>query len=281
MDLKAFKQRAKESLLIARGDPKILTLLFLVAVALLFGLEWGLTELSDRLGGGGNYLSQTLTAGYRSYLIAMAASLVCQLVMMILWVGYDRMALALSREEEFGNGTLLEGFTLWSRCILLYVYLSALTGLWGTLVSMPASYAVTALYLAGMLTENSLMNVMTAVAAVAMLAVSYRYRMAFFILLDGPEKPIRQIVTEAKELTKTHRWQLFRMDLSFVPWVLLSALTCGVLLIWKLPYMACAYAHAYGFMLEDFRQREKKLDDLLEQQRQWLREHDMDEFSDR
>ena len=181
----------------------------------------------------------------------------------------------MSREEDFGNDTLLDGFRIWSRCILLYVYLSVLLGLWSGLASLPVSYLVTALYLAGIVTEDMMVTVLMGFMALAMVVLSYRYRMAYFILLDDPEKPVRQIVTEAKNLNKIHRWRLFQMDVSFLPWALLCSLTCGVLLIWKLPYMAAAYAHAYAFMRDDYEIREQRLDALLEEQRKWLQEHDL------
>ena len=64
------------------------------------------------------------------------------------------------------------------------------------------------------------------------------------------------------------RGELVLMDLSFVPWALLCTLTCGVLLIWKLPYMVCTYAHAYRYMLEDYGVRQQRMEQLLAEQRE-------------
>jgi uncharacterized membrane protein len=44
--------------------------------------------------------------------------------------------------------------------------------------------------------------------------------------------------------------QLFLLDLSFLPWLVLCACTGGILLIWKLPYIVTTYAHAYATLQE-------------------------------
>ena len=93
------------------------------------------------------------------------------------------------------------------------------------------------------------------------------------VLLDGPEKSVRQIISEAKAINQTHRWQLFVLDLSFLPWLLLCSLTCGVLLIWKLPYLAATYAHAYRHMLDDYAIRQRRMEELLAEQQERFRQN--------
>ncbi|MBQ7465292.1 MAG: DUF975 family protein, partial [Oscillospiraceae bacterium] len=38
-----------------------------------------------------------------------------------------------------------------------------------------------------------------------------------------------------------YKWQLFVVDLSFLGWLILSACTAGILLIWVEPYMSQTY----------------------------------------
>ena len=49
----------------------------------------------------------------------------------------------------------------------------------------------------------------------------------------------------SKILTNGHKADLFTMTLSFLGWLLLSCLTCGIGLIWLYPYTTMAYTYAY------------------------------------
>ena len=267
MDRKLLKAQAKESVANARGNAKIVTLLFLVALVVLEGLSLGVSELLDRTRGTHQYLSQTLSSGVRTYVLIMAIGLACQLVMVLFYLGYQSVALRICDQEEFDRGSLLDGFRIWGRGLMLYVYISLLLALWGSLLSIPASYVLVALYQAGVLNEMGMANVMMVIVAVVMAIWSYRYRMAYFLLLEDPEKPVRQILNEAKAINQTHRWHLFLLDMSFVPWLLLCVLTCGILLIWKLPYIITTYAHTYRFLQEDYREKQIRLEAMLEEQR--------------
>ena len=167
---------------------------------------------------------------------------------------------------------LLEGFRLWGKTTLLYIYVSVLLALWSTVFAMPASYTAAALYMAGTISEDTMLLLMTGYMSLVMFIFSYRYRMAWFVLLDGPEKSIRGIIAETKAINRTHRGQLFLLDVSFVPWCLLCCLTCGVLFIWKLPYITATYAHAYHHMLEDYGVRQQRLEEILAEQQERFRQ---------
>ena len=268
MERRAWKAAAKASVRSARGNPKQVTLIFLLAVVGMIAAEWALSLLADNPGSGGQYLSQALSAETRAYILVFLISLVFQFLLVLLAVGYGAMALSISREEPFSLDTLLTGFRLWSRGTLLYVYLSVLIGLLSSLLSLPASYVLTGLYMAEIVSENLLIVLITVFTLLAMVVLSYRYRMVWFLLLDGPEKPVRQLVTEAKQCNRPFRWRLFLLDLSFLPWIALCLLTCGVLFIWKLPYITATYAHAYQDVLTDWEQRKRRMEALKEEQRQ-------------
>lgn len=273
MNRRELKTTAKQSVRNARGSVKPVTLALILSVLALTALEWAVTMLSERSGGGTHYLSQAISAQTRAYVIVALVSLIFQFLLVLLAVGYQALSLRLSRNEEFSMDILLEGFRVWGRAVLLYLYISVILGLWAAILSMPPSYVLAGLYMSGSVSEDMMFLLMSGYMALVMLILSYRYRMAYFILLDSPEKSIRQIITEAKAITQTHRWQLFLLDLSFVPWLLLCVLTCGVLLIWKLPYLAATYAHAYRHMLDDYAIRQRRMEELLAEQQERFRQN--------
>ena len=272
MDRKELKARAKEAVLAAPGT-KGITLVFLGAILLLFLLEIGVTELVGRSSQNVNYLSQMVSSQTRSYVAAVGVSLVCQLVMVIFQAGYQGFGLDLSRRESWSMQTLLDGFYVWHRVVLAYLLVSILLGLWSSILSMPLSYLLTSLYLTENISMDTIITVMTVYMLIVMWILSYRYRLMWFVLMDDTEKPVRQVIAETKAINQGHRMELFLLDLSFVPWGLLCLLTCGVLLIWKLPWMIATYALAYQKMVEEFAVRRTQADERLAEYRRQMEQY--------
>ena len=77
------------------------------------------------------------------------------------------------------------------------------------------------------------------------LVKSYSYAMTFYIQKENPEMSGTEAITKSREIMHGNKWRLFCLDFSFVGWYLLSALTCGVLMIWVLPYHMAAHAAFY------------------------------------
>lgn len=74
---------------------------------------------------------------------------------------------------------------------------------------------------------------------------SYSYSMMFYVLAENPKIGAGKAMDISKILTDGHKADLFVMDLSFLGWILLSCLSCGIGLIWLYPYMTMTEAYAY------------------------------------
>ena len=74
---------------------------------------------------------------------------------------------------------------------------------------------------------------------------SYRYRLAPYLMTENPGLGIREAVNMSKELMDGHKWRLFCLELSFIGWGILSALTCGIGDLWLNPYISAATAAFY------------------------------------
>lgn len=72
------------------------------------------------------------------------------------------------------------------------------------------------------------------------------YSMAPYILAENPELTARQALNLSKEITYGHKMELFVLGLSFIGWLLLGAVTCGLALIYVAPYMEATYANFYN-----------------------------------
>ena len=74
---------------------------------------------------------------------------------------------------------------------------------------------------------------------------SYAYSMSLFVLADNKGKSARECIKESMAMTDGHKMDLFVLDLSFIGWMFLGALTCGIAYIWVVPYMSATRANAY------------------------------------
>lgn len=79
---------------------------------------------------------------------------------------------------------------------------------------------------------------------------AYSYRMAFFILADNPELSANEALQKSKEMMKGHKLDLFVLDLSFIWWFLLVAITFGVASIYVAPYIGATQANFYKSLKE-------------------------------
>lgn len=75
---------------------------------------------------------------------------------------------------------------------------------------------------------------------------SYSYMMVPYILLDEPELSGKEVITKSREMMNGHKWRAFLMDLSFIGWMFLSFLTCGLVgIFYEKPYRMSAKAALY------------------------------------
>lgn len=70
--------------------------------------------------------------------------------------------------------------------------------------------------------------------------------MAPYILAEHPELRAGAAIHKSIVMMKGHKRQLFALQLSFIPWLLLCCVTCGIAGIYVVPYMNAATANFYN-----------------------------------
>lgn len=74
----------------------------------------------------------------------------------------------------------------------------------------------------------------------------YSYRMVPYILRDNPELSAGEVISRSRQMMDGHKWRSFVLDLSFIGWYLLGALTFGIVLVlWTAPYHNSTEAALY------------------------------------
>lgn len=79
----------------------------------------------------------------------------------------------------------------------------------------------------------------------------YAYAMTPYVRIDHPDWGAEQCITESRRLMNGHKGQLFRLQLSFLGWIILGALAFGIGTLWVYAYMQTATAHFYEELIRD------------------------------
>lgn len=79
----------------------------------------------------------------------------------------------------------------------------------------------------------------------------YSTYFAFELMCEYPNLKPMEALRLSKKMVKGNRGELFRLDFSFIGWMLLVVITCGIASIYVLPYMFTTHALYY----ENFRLR--------------------------
>lgn len=136
--------------------------------------------------------------------------------------GVSRYLLKFVRGAQPVIGEIFGGFTSgaekFGRAVLLQLLISIFTALWSLLFIIPGIIA------------------------------GYRYSMAFYILADNDNISALDALNASKEMMRGHKWELFKLHLSFIGWILLCIITGGIGFIFLSPYMSTAQANFYEYL---------------------------------
>lgn len=126
----------------------------------------------------------------------------------------------LNQTAQPGIGTLLDGFRSGHYVnIVLTMFLRDLfTALWSLLLVVPG------------------------------IVKHYEYLMVPYIIAENPAMDYKEAFQISKQMMDGEKMEAFIMDLSFIGWYLLSAVTCGLLAIFYVnPYVQASFAEMYTF----------------------------------
>lgn len=160
-------------------------------------------------------------------LIVYAISVVCCMVPVIgaiasliitpaLSVGLLLVYLDLSKNTDTHVSRIFDGFRYWGKALWLMILVGVFTFLWALLFYIP--------------------GIIKAIS----------YSMSYYILAENPEMTAREALNESKRIMHGHKMEYFVLGLSFIPWVLLVAITFGIAAIWVIPYMQLTITNFYN-----------------------------------
>lgn len=66
---------------------------------------------------------------------------------------------------------------------------------------------------------------------------SYTYSQIYFVFLERKDLSIIGIFKESRLLMRGNKWRLFRLQISYIGWVILAIIPLGIGLLWFIPYL--------------------------------------------
>ena len=82
---------------------------------------------------------------------------------------------------------------------------------------------------------------------------SYSYRLVPYILAENPDMDTHEAIELSKSMMNGQKMNAFIYDLSFIGWIILGILTCGIALIFYVsPYKDCSDAELYTAIKETY-----------------------------
>lgn len=95
----------------------------------------------------------------------------------------------------------------------------------------------------------------------------YSYAMVPYILAENPDISGSEAITLSRKMMDGHKFELFKLELSFIGWHILSAFTLGILDIFFIsPYTTAAYCEYYAWLRNLAKQNHVENIDLLNDQ---------------
>jgi len=222
--------------LIFDNSPRLLliSLLYVVLIAVVSWLSFRLPgsintqDIYSRLASGEMPGLGIIYTNFRP--IGVFLALLLFLLQPLLDVGFISYCMKTNRIENTELKDLLNGFLFFVKVLSIFIISAVFIFLWSLFLIIPGIIA------------------------------SYRYRQAYYILLDDPEKSALSCITESKLLMHGKKLDLFILDLSFFGWYVLDfvvlllipfSFAIPIVSIWLAPYIGLTRAAFYENQIAD------------------------------
>lgn len=244
---KAMKQGAKDAIRQTRPRPiwvtlaLTLVLMLLTVLTLVIDGEWAayMEMYQAALEGVALYVEPSGTTSFWGWLLSIAL----EVMTIELTMGFVLYAMRVSRLEKPGFGDLFDSFGMFFRVIWIYILPSLLLALWSLIYAIPAAALA-------VLVDGYWPLVVCLPLLIPMIRANYGYRQATYLMFDHPEMTCMQCIRISRDMMDGHKWELFKLDLSFLGWYLLSLIPFVAL--WVTPYTAVTRARYFDAVNQDY-----------------------------
>ncbi len=200
----------------------------------------------------GTILSTNLFSGTSALDLVLSEvfMLVVSLIVGIISAGLGYMLLNISRGKEFSLGDLGYFFKNQPDRVIVAGFVLALI----QLVTAIPYYYVSFTTDPGLTVDSQIQWLsmtlgLLAVSTLLNFLISLPFAMTYFLMADDTELGGIQALKESARLMKGNIWRYVKLNLSFIPLLLLSVFTFYIALFWIMPYMEMSMVAFYGIWM--------------------------------
>lgn len=252
LDRKELKRQAKDAMHDAKPAPYWVALammgitvaLTLLSMSLTGQLRAMITMYSAALEGRVVYVQPSGVNGATGWVLNLAL----EIMSIVIGVGFTIYCLRVWRREAASVGNLFDGFAVFFRALGVRIIPSLLVSLWSLTYAVPVAVL-------SVMTGHVWWYIAGLPLLIPAIRASYSYRQTVYIMLDNPGMPVMQCVGLSGTVMMGHKWELFKLDMSFLGWLLLCAFLpiAGIaLMVWVSAYMNTTCAGYYDRVMGAF-----------------------------
>jgi len=160
--------------------------------------------------------------------------------------GFRRIFLNLAEDKKPTFGDLFAGFRslkVWGKAIWLFITKEIFIALWALGGFAPGL----AFFVFGGGRLDALAGIIFMVIGVILaIAKAISYSQAFYVLVENPHISAKKALAESKDIMGGRTWEVIKLALSFILWILLIIVTAGIAAIWVVPYIQTTFANYYN-----------------------------------
>jgi len=179
-----------------------------------------------------------LTSSLRNDAVSSTAiltllGLVISIISGMVEAGFTYMLLKLSANQD---AMLSDIFVYFGNNTSTAAHVAAFLGIVTSVISIPAE-AMGYIILDGATPGFTLIaSAVYVVTLVVLVIFSLTFAMSYCIMADFPAYTARQVLRMSMDIMKGHKGRLFYLQVSFIPLILLTVITCGLAIFWVMPY---------------------------------------------
>lgn len=165
-------------------------------------------------------------------------------------LGWNRLFLSIVRRGTADVGQLFDGFKMFGRTLWAYWLIYFFISLWCLFLFIPAILAAVLIPMVkdkpeGVVLLVILLSPLILLALVPAIRAALSYAQTFYVLSDHPETTAREAIRQSKQMMVGFKWKLFWLPWRFIGWAILCMFTCGIGILWLIPYMTASNAAFY------------------------------------
>jgi uncharacterized membrane protein len=183
-----------------------------------------------------------ITAGIG--LISRLGTIVSLLISGAMSVGLCYFTLAIARSDNPRLALIFYGFKKILPSLGAYILMAIFIILWALIGIIPGIIGFAVIASTHYIILGKLLIALAVICLIPAAIAAISYSQTYFIIADNEIGPFKAIC-KSIGIIKGSKWKFFWLNISFIWWIILSAITLGIGFLWIAPYMAVTMAKFY------------------------------------